>query len=117
MNPPQGGNRCFQVPECPNNMSEAQAQDLAAFDKANVYTQIQFGEWGYYFANLQPGKDGGNEDWWHRVFPDGDFQRFFSRDATPYKTADGKRLYGFKTMPQSRLSSVTWYSYSWQACA
>ena len=57
MNPPQGGNRCFQVPECPNNMSEGQAQDLMRFDQANVYSQIQFGEWGWY----TPGEHLGTE--------------------------------------------------------
>jgi hypothetical protein len=110
MNPPQGGNRCFQVPECPNNMSQSQAQDLALFEQANVYSQIQFGEWGYYFANLQPGKDGGNEDWWHRVFPDdADFQRYFGNDATPFKDSTGQRLYGFKSMPYSRAEAYEAY--------
>ena len=41
MNPPQGGNRCFQVPECPNNMSAGQVADLMRFDKANVYSQVK----------------------------------------------------------------------------
>jgi hypothetical protein len=110
MNPPQGGNLCFQVPECPNNMSVAQAQDLLAFDQANVYHQIQFGEWDWYFAQLQPGKNGGNEDWWHAVFPDSkDFQKYFTNDATPFQDAKGRRLYGFQTMPGSREEAYAAY--------
>ena len=110
MNPPQGGNRCFQVPECPNNMSQSQAQDLALFEQANVYSQVQFGEWAYYFANLQPGKSGGNEDWWHRVFPDdADFQRYFGNDATPFEDSAGQRLYGFRSMPKTRAEACGAY--------
>ena len=91
-------------------MSQSQVQDLALFKQANVYSQIQFGEWGYYFANLQPGKNGGNEQWWHAVFPDdADFQRYFSSDATPFKDSAGKRLYGFTTMPGSRVEAYEAY--------
>jgi len=93
--PIQGGNVCFQVPSCPNNMTVQQHSRLQILQDANVYSevcrcfgcccgccccccpclislppapQIQFGEWGYWFAGLRPAKGGGNVAWWHAVF-------------------------------------------------
>ena len=72
--PIQGGNRCFTVPGCVNNMTVEQYSLLKILDEANVYYEIQFGEWGNYFAGLQPAKGNtsfakGNVNWWHNVFP------------------------------------------------
>ena len=54
--PMQGGNLCFQVPGCVNNMTVEQHSRLQILDDANVYYEIQFAEWGYYFSGLQPAK-------------------------------------------------------------
>ena len=67
--PIQGGNLCFQVPGCVNNMTVEQHARLQILDRANVYSEIQFGEWGNYFNNLQAAKGGGQVSWWHAVFP------------------------------------------------
>ena len=66
--PIEGGNVCFQVPGCANNMTVEQHSRLKILDDANVYSEIQFAEWGYYFSGLQPAKGGGNLGWWHAVF-------------------------------------------------
>lgn len=66
--PIEGGNVCFQVPGCVNNMTVEQHARLKILDDANVYSEIQFAEWGYYFSGLQPAKGGGNLGWWHAVF-------------------------------------------------
>ena len=42
---------------------------LKPLDDANVYNEVQFAEYGGWFAALQPGKGGGNVAWWHAVFP------------------------------------------------
>ena len=44
--PIQGGNVCFQVPGCDNNMTVEQHARLQILDDANVYSDIQFGEYG-----------------------------------------------------------------------
>jgi hypothetical protein len=49
------GGRCVLGPE-----NEAA---LAAMDRAQVFTAVQFGEWGYYFHNLAP-----SEPWWRDVY-------------------------------------------------
>ena len=67
--PIQGGNKCFQVPGCENNMTVEQNSRLGILDAANVYSEIQFAEWGYWFSGLRPAKGGGNLAWWHAVFP------------------------------------------------
>jgi hypothetical protein len=67
--PIEGGNVCFQVRECPNNMTAEQAGRLRILEEANVYSEIQFAEYGYFFSGLQPAKGGGNLAWWHAVFP------------------------------------------------
>ena len=42
-----------QVRECPNNMTAEQASRLKILDEANVYSEIQFAEYGYFFSSLQ----------------------------------------------------------------
>jgi hypothetical protein len=49
------GGRCVLGP---NNEA-----GLAAMDRADVFTAVQLGEWGYYFHNLSP-----NEHWWRDVY-------------------------------------------------
>lgn len=56
------GGRCVLGP--------ANAQALAAMDRAGLFTAVQLGEWGYYFHNLSL-----NEPWWRDVFGP-DFERF-----------------------------------------
>lgn len=42
--PIEGGNVCFQVPGCVNNMTVEQHSRLKILDKANVYYEIQYDE-------------------------------------------------------------------------
>lgn len=56
------GGRCVLGPE-----NEAA---LAAMDRAQVFTAVQLGEWGYYFHNLSS-----NERWWQDVYGK-DFEQF-----------------------------------------
>jgi hypothetical protein len=44
--PLHGGNLCFQVPTCVNNMTASEYGWLRPLDDANVYTEVQFGEYG-----------------------------------------------------------------------
>ena len=67
--PIQGGNVCSQVPGCVNNMTVEQHSRLKLLDSANVYYEIQFAEYGYWYSGLRPAKGGGHVDWWHIVFP------------------------------------------------
>ena len=78
---------CFQVPGCENNMTAEQYQRLAIFDEANVYSEIQFAEWGNFMTLLRPAglcpwkncsgypvpgssmQHSGNVNWWHGQFP------------------------------------------------
>ena len=48
--PIQGGNRCFQVPTCPNNMTVEQHSRLQLLEDSNVYSEIQFAEYGYWWS-------------------------------------------------------------------
>jgi hypothetical protein len=43
---------------------------LQATDRAQVFTAVQLGEWGYYFHNLSP-----NEPWWRDVYGP-DFEKY-----------------------------------------
>ena len=78
---------CFQVPGCENNMTAEQYSRLAIFWEANVYSEIQFAEWGNFMTLLRPAAPcpwencsgypapgspqpgAGNVNWWHDQFP------------------------------------------------
>jgi hypothetical protein len=78
---------CFQVPGCENNMTTMQYGRLAILDEANVYSEIQLGEWGNFMTLLRPAAEcpwkncsafpapgsavahSGNINWWHGQFP------------------------------------------------
>ena len=78
---------CFQVPGCENNMTSVQHDRLAILDQANVYSEIQLGEWGNFMTLLRPAAPcpwrncssfpapgssqphSGNVAWWHGQFP------------------------------------------------
>jgi hypothetical protein len=142
--PIEGGNVCFQVPGCVNNMTVEQHARLKILDDANVYSEIQFAEWGYFFTGLQPAKGGGNIAWWHAVFANTTcnatlcqsapknpsnkccaaclaskscgaltnttlFDVKYAAYATPVKDSEGRSLFGYKTMPQSRKEAYEAY--------
>eukprot|EP00665_Eupelagonemidae_sp_cell47_P011313 gene11313-6274_t len=103
VSPLQGGTVCFQVPECPNNMTAEQLSRLQLLEDANVYSEVQFAEYGYWFSGLRPAKGGGNLQWWHDVFP------ATLCNATVCNDPAGRPLYGFETMPGSRKEAYEAY--------
>jgi hypothetical protein len=140
-----GDGRLQQRQQC-----QQQYSLLKILDEANVYYEIvQFGEWGNYFAGLQPAKGNtsfakGNVNWWHNVFPNTTcnatlcqsapknpsnkccaaclaskscgaltnttlFDVKYAAYATPVKDSEGRSLFGYKTMPQSRKEAYEAY--------
>ena len=97
--PMQGGNLCFQVPGCVNNMTVEQHSRLQILDDANVYYEIQFAEWGYYFSGLQPAKVRARR--WQTTFHVGLFSH---RRPALCSRAEGTRSGGTRSSPTPRAT-------------